>query len=524
MDAIADAIKGAIHVGVEKSAIKQAKESEAKIEDELAAAEQAAIAAEEAEKAGLVTESVSIAMARAQKRVNERKQRKIATDVAEMHDEAPIKLDDKLAIKRKKRTALKLKQVTKDMEGPNTALVGGVGGPTISTVTKGAYVPPPRPHLAESTEGAIAISKPGLSVHELHKVFPASLTAGEHSTPVIPTVRNEAPKGLSAREMHSLFASRHSSTYNRNVMAVEKKRARARIGRTVVPKIPSGWDKASWPPPQSPPKAKGKKLSIFSQRLYNTESDVKSILSPFRMKEKGAPEEFFDDSIQIDGKEKLPMPPYAEILTQEDEIDETEEYAKEADHGGEIDLDVEEEDKCEHLAMPPPPPAEISLAFAKSKSTNSNDSEEEQPRPMGKRLAAQHKNAISENTDTGREKVRVSGQCIRGRGWSWQHRQPLLEMPMHFNKEGTSEEAFRSETDGAVMLSRGHDGGWKVATSKPLGRSSARSRNLYNTQQKIVKQTRRRKKERTPYALRLHATNTFGAREKFQGNSYEICA
>ena len=124
------------------------------------------------------------------------------------------------------------------------------------------------------------------------------------------------------------------------------------------------------------------------------------------MKEKGAPEEFFDDSIQIDGKEKLPMPPYAEILTQEDEIDETEEYAKEADHGGEIDLDVEEEDKCEHLAMPPPPPAEISLAFAKSKSTNSNDSEEEQPRPMGKRLAAQHKNAISENTDTGREKVR----------------------------------------------------------------------------------------------------------------------
>ena len=79
MDKISDAIKVAIRVGVDSTIVSQAKASAVQIENEFAAAEAAAIEAEEAEQQGIVAEPISNAIARAQRRVNERLQKKILT-------------------------------------------------------------------------------------------------------------------------------------------------------------------------------------------------------------------------------------------------------------------------------------------------------------------------------------------------------------------------------------------------------------------------------------------------------------
>ena len=345
--------------------------------------------------------------------------------------------------------------------------------------------------------------KSGLSVNELQKVFPASQTADEHANPVTPEVEQEVSPQLSTAEIGLLFSVKSSSTYNRNAIAAEKKRARARIGRAVVAKIPSGH--MSWPPPPPPAKATGKRTA-FNVALPQARSNVGDILSPKNNTKKLTYHTLKPPS-QTDENED-----HCDIVSAGDEVEP-------ADEGTLSQECSEINEDAEYFDIPSLPQVAENASIAAEENDGDDASPTEsvgQDQPIvPTKDRGTYKNLT---TETGSEDKRMSGQCVRGKGWSWQHREPLIEKP---KRKGSSdnEQSFRAEGDEAIMLSRGIAGGWKVASSKPLGRSSTRSRNLHHTRQKIIKPLRIRKKERTPYATTLHATNDFGARKKFQVSS-----
>jgi|MDSY01.1.fsa_nt_gb hypothetical protein len=530
MDKISDAIKVAIRVGVDSTIVSQAKASAVQIENEFAAAEAAAIEAEEAEQQGIVAEPISNAIARAQRRVNERLQKKIAVEVAEMQKKAPLQLIEGLD---HKESMVKHSKTTKRFVArTHRILVKGLGGPTKSLVTNGEYKPPPPPpHVTGSftSGGAVVIrrapssAKPptvrnpevGLSVNELQRVFPASQTAEEHADPVKPSLDDGMQLQLSMSELEALFAVKVSSTYERHAIAAEKKRVRSKIGRSVQKKIPTGWDQASWPPPPSPTNRIDRRTFLAKKKEEQPmHVGVAELLVP-AVDTAPFADEHIDANEDTQSREHVSATNWElSEISEDKEPDKFRESNHTSQPTGEARPSAIQSDSTGAPCATTSERAVPSNVRGKSMDTPiPSDSCAQSTAAIIPSKTRHHKNATSDRTDTGHEKKSENRHCIRGKGWSWQPRAPLATK---IEKKSEVKDGFRAEGDDAIMLSRGTSGGWKVSSSKPLGRASTHSRNLHNTKQIIKVAPSSTKRERIPYSTTTLHVNPFGARQKYQ--------